>query len=105
MMKTQGDDMNFRDFSSTGLLNLAKKVEVRVMEKLEADLKDDLSMRQMFVQDCADGLAICELLIEGNRTAVVERLHSMDTAPREYLIEFIEDIAGVDFFDIILDNG
>jgi hypothetical protein len=107
MMKTKGDDMNFKDFSSTDLLDLAKKVDALVTEKLQGDLsrwKEDIRMRQMFAQDCADGLAVCELLLSGDRAAVAKRLNQMDTAPREYIIEFIEEIAGDDFFDILLKN-
>lgn len=83
---------------------LAHRVESQIMDKLKNDLAkwpDDLSMRRMFVQDCADGLAVCECLLDGNWTAVRNRLWTMDTAAREWIYEFMESVAGTEFMDIM----
>ena len=82
---------------------LAKGVEKRVMQKLKGDLanwKKDLSMKQMFVQDCADSLAVCEAMLDKQSwSAVEEKLWDMDTAARDCVYEFIAEVAGSDFFD------
>lgn len=85
---------------------LAQAVEDRVMNKLHDDLAHwgrakDLSMRQMFVQDAADSLAVCELLLEGKWKPVEEKLWDMDTAARDCVYDFIAEVAGPDFFKIV----
>jgi hypothetical protein len=84
---------------------LAAGVEQLVRAKLAEDLenwKDDLSMRVMFVQDCADGLAVCETMLEKESWPAVEnRLRNMDTAARDCIYEFIEQVAGAEFFDCV----
>ena len=85
---------------------LAEGVEVRVMQKLTDDLAhwsdEGLSMRQMFVQDCADSLAVCETMLNKQTwSAVEEKLWDMDTAARDCVYDFIAEVAGVDFFDIV----
>lgn len=83
---------------------LSRAVELRVMQKLQADLDDwadDLGMRSMFLHDAADGLKVCELLLEGKWQPVEAHLWSMDTAARDYLYDFIGEIAGEEFFKIV----
>ena len=83
---------------------LAREVEQRVMDKLHDDLanwSNDLGMRQMFVQDAADSLAVCELLLEGNWSKAENRIRDMDTAARDYVFDFVAEVAGEDFFKIV----
>ena len=84
--------------------NLSKGVEKLVLAKMKRDLKDwkhDLSMKQMFLQDAADGLAVCELLGEGKWHLAEDRICEMDTAARDYVFDFVGEVAGEDFFDIV----
>jgi hypothetical protein len=83
---------------------LALAVERRVMAKLKQDLEnwsDDLSMREMFVADAADGMAVCVLLAEGKWREAESKIWHMDTAPRDYVWEFIEAELGVDELEFI----
>ena len=84
---------------------IAGGVEHLVVKKLKEGLKTwkgDVGMRQMIVQDAADGLAVCEVMLEKqNWTDVEERLWEMDTAARDYVYEFIAVVAGKDFFDTV----
>jgi hypothetical protein len=83
---------------------LAKGVARLVEAKLRQDLanwKTDISMKQMLVQDAADSLAVCELLSEGKWKQAEARVRDMDTAPRDYVYDFIAEVAGADFFDLV----
>ena len=84
---------------------LAAGVEKLVMAKLKKDLEhwhDDIGMKSMFLQDAADGLRVCEALEEGKNWPTIENmLWKMDTAARDYVYEFIAEVAGEDFFDIV----
>ena len=86
---------------------LAQGVEALVMDKLKTDLEhwagaEHLGMRQMFVQDCADGLAVCETMIDKRAWHAVEsKLWDMDTAARDYVYDFIAEVGGADFFDLV----
>lgn len=83
---------------------LAVEVESRVMTHLTQMLeswKDDLSMRQMFMQDTADSLTVCEHLSVGNWQVAESRLFDMDTAARDVVFDFIEEVAGREFFDLV----
>jgi hypothetical protein len=83
---------------------LALAVEQRVMAKLQQDLlnwSDDLSMREMFVADCADGMAVCVLLEQGKWREAESKIWHMDTAARDYVWEFIEAELGVDELEFI----
>jgi hypothetical protein len=83
---------------------LASEVEQRVMDKLHDDLanwSNDLGMRQMFVQDAADSLAVCELLLEGKWREAENRIRDMDTAARDHVFDFVAEVAGEDFFKIV----
>ncbi len=83
---------------------IANEVELLVMSKLKDDLEswaEDRGMRAMFLCDAGDGLGICEALAEGNWSKVDKKLWEMDTAARDYLYHFIEQVAGKDFFKIV----
>lgn len=83
---------------------ISREVELRVMQKLQEDLEqwaDDIGMRSMFLQDAADGLKVCELLLEGKWKPVEEKLWDMDTAARDYVYDFIGEVAGEEFFKIV----
>lgn len=83
---------------------LAGLVEQAVMEKMRDDLANwhnDLSMRQMLVQDAADGLAVCELLLGEDWTRAKQKLRDMDTASRDEVYDMIDAVAGADFFKIL----
>lgn len=87
---------------------ISKEVELRVMQKLQADLDhwaEDLGMRSMFLHDAADGLKVCELLLEGKWKPVEDKIWDMDTAARDYIYDFIGDVAGEDFFDLVRNNS
>ena len=87
---------------------LSAAIELRVMEKLQEDLKhwaDDVGMRSMFLGDASDGLKVCELLLEGNWQLVEKKLWDMDTAARDYLWDFLEAELGVDELEIIRANN
>ena len=87
---------------------LAQAVELRVMQKLQEDLEhwaNDLGMRSMFLGDASDGLKACELLLKGQWKPVEDHLWSMDTAARDYIYDFIGEVAGEDFFDHVRKNG
>lgn len=83
---------------------LASEVEKRVMAKLQQDLanwSDDLSMREMFVGDAADSMKVCVLLEAGKWREAETKIWDMDTAARDYVYDFIAEVAGADFFDIV----
>ena len=83
---------------------LAQAVEQRVMIKLKQDLEhwaNDIGMKAMFVQDAADGMAVCELLEEGRWREAESKIWDMDTAARDYVWEFIEAELGVDELEFI----
>ena len=87
---------------------LAQAVDFSVMQKLQDDLEqwaDDISMRSMVLADSSDGLKVGELLQEGNWKAAEQKLRSMDTAARDCVYDFIDAAAGVDFFDLMKNNG
>ena len=87
---------------------LAQAIELRVMQKLQEDLKhwaDDVGMRSMFLGDASDGLKVCELLLEGNWQLVEKKLWDMDTAARDYLWDFLEAELGVDELEFIRTNN
>lgn len=83
---------------------LAAAVEKRIMEKLQYDLvawKDDkVSMRAMVVSDAGAGLDVCAAMLKHRDWAKVEeKLWHMDTAPREYVYNYIEEAAGPKFVE------
>jgi hypothetical protein len=83
---------------------LSKGVEKLVMKKLKQDLanyKNDISMKQMFVQDCADSLAVCETMRAGRWRDVENQLGNMDTAARDAVYDLIAEVAGGEFFDSV----
>lgn len=83
---------------------LASKVEKLVMDKLASDLEswpDDRGMRAMFLGDASDGVEVAELLALGSWPAVDTRLWQMDTAARDHVYDFIEQVAGPEFFAIV----
>ena len=83
---------------------LAEAVAERVMIKLKQDLEhwaDDIGMKAMFVQDAADGMAVCELLLEGKWREAESKIWDMDTAARDYVWEFLEAELGVDELEFI----
>ena len=83
---------------------IADAVEVLVMEKLKRDLEqwsENRAMRAMFLRDAGDGLSVCETLATGDWTRIDRRLWEMDTAARDYLYDFIGQVAGDDFFRLI----
>ena len=87
---------------------LAAAVEWRVMQKLQRDLvnwPDDLSMREMFVADAADGMAVCVLLEQGKWREAESKIWHMDTAARDYIWEFLEAELGVDELEFIRTNN
>jgi hypothetical protein len=83
---------------------IADAVEVLVMEKLQRDLEDwaeDRGMRAMFLSDAGDGIWVCENLAGGVWSEVDKRLCEMDTAARDYLYDFIGQVAGEEFFKLV----
>ena len=89
---------------NVGWGTLSRQVEERVMSKLHNDLatwSNDLGMRQMFVQDAADSLAVCKLIAKGQWAPVEKRLWEMDTAARDCVYDFIEAVVGRDYLDAI----
>lgn len=83
---------------------IAAAVEALVMAKLSADLAnwpEDRGMRAMFLADASDGVAVADLLAEGNWSKVDKRLWDMDTAAREHVYSFIESVAGKEFFKVV----
>ena len=78
---------------------VAVELEARVMARMQESLtqwNDDIGMRQMAVADAAGGLNICELLSEHRVDDVADALWAMDTAPREDVLYWIEEIAGTE---------
>ena len=77
---------------------VARLLEPKIMNKMRDayDHWDDIGMRQMVVADAADGLRICEMLSTGNVEGARDALWHMDTAPREDVLYWIEEIAGAD---------
>jgi hypothetical protein len=83
---------------------LADGVERLVMTKLENDLKKsetDRSMRAMYLCDAGDSLDVVVKLGEGNWPEAERRLWKMDTAARDYVYEFIVQVAGKKFFEAV----
>ena len=82
---------------------VAVELEAKIMNKMHEALDhwDDVGMRALTVSDAADGLGICELLSSGSADGVNEALWDMDTAPREDIICWIEDIVGAEALKLI----
>lgn len=83
---------------------IAAAVEVLVMAKLSADLAnwpEDRGMRAMFLADASDGVEVANLLAAGVWNKVYDRIWKMDTAARDYVFDFIEQVAGKEFFKIV----
>ena len=82
---------------------VAVELEAKVMKQMRDayDHWDEVNMRQMVVADAADGLRICELLSEHRVDSVPEALWKMDTAPREEVLYWIEEIAGAEAVKLI----
>ena len=55
----------------------------------------------MAVADAADSLQVCEHLLAGDWNKARKRLIDMDTAARDYVFDFIEVVAGPEFFDCV----
>lgn len=80
---------------------LATGVESLVMAKMRDDLVSWAGQRDMIsmaLGDASDGIKVCELLAEGNWSKVDEKLWSMDTAARDHLYHFIEQMAACENF-------
>ena len=78
---------------------VARLLEPKIMNKMRDGYdhwKGDIGMCQMVVADAAEGLRICELLSTGSADSVTDTLWHMDTAPREDVLYWIEEIAGAD---------
>lgn len=87
---------------------IADAVEALVMAKLKEDLENwpnDRGMRAMYLGDAGDSLAVCETLAKGDWSRVDKRLWEMDTAARDYVYDFIEQVAGREFFKIVNNHG
>lgn len=83
---------------------VAVQLEARVMARMHDSINhwhNDIGMRQMVVSDAADGLRICEMLATGSADGVNEALWDMDTAPREVVIYWIEEIIGTEAVRLI----
>jgi len=83
--------------------SVAQAVEQKAMAKLKEDLKnwsDDRSMLVMFLGDASDALSVCEVIETGNWRDIEERLWKMDTASREYVYDWIEQAAGVNWNEL-----
>ena len=83
------------------MINLANSVMPTVMQRLEQELKyyaGDLSMLQMVTQDAADQLLVLELLSDGDRTAALDKINSMDTEPREEVYHMLTEAGAVAIF-------
>ena len=83
---------------------VAVQLEARVMARMHDSLdhwRGDIGMCQMVVSDAADGLHICEMLSSGSADGVNSALWNMDTAPREEVICWIEDIVGSEALRLI----
>ena len=86
---------------------LADAVEKLAMAKMKSDIarwKDDRGMRAMLIGDAGDALDVCELLAKGKWKPVEEKLWDMDTAARDYVYDWIEQVAGKEFFDAVRVN-
>ena len=84
---------------------LSAGVAKLVLEKMNVDLENwvEINMKQMVVQDAADGLEVAELLEKSNWKGASNKIQHMDTAAREYVQEFIDDVAGPDFWKAVDD--
>lgn len=87
-------------------LALAAAVESKVMAKLKDDLEfykapNERNMRAMLICDAGDGVDVCDKLAQGVWKEVDKKLWSMDTAARDYLYDFIEQVAGAEFFKLV----
>ena len=85
---------------------LAEGVEKLIIERMNYELEvyadDKVIERQMFVQDAADGLAVCNTMLQKRNWFEVEKsIGRMDTAARDYIYTFIEIVAGPEFFDVV----
>ena len=78
---------------------VAVELEARVMARMHDSINhwhNDIGMRALAVSDAGDGLGICELLATGSADGVNDALWDMDTAPREEVICWIEEIIGAE---------
>jgi len=80
---------------------LANSVDELIMEhhyKMLQEWKDHRNMRAMFMSDAQTGLDACDLLAKGNWKKAKAAIDNMDTAPRDIIYDFIEQVAGEEFF-------
>ena len=83
------------------LIRLANSVMPKVIKRLRKDMghyAGNLAMTQMVVQDAADQLQVLELLSDGDSAAALEKIYSMDTAPREDLYTLLVAAGGEELF-------
>ena len=83
---------------------VAEQLEARVMARMHDSINhwhNDIGMRALAVSDAGDGLGICEMLSTGSVDGVNDALWDMDTAPREEVICWIEDIVGAEAVQLI----
>ena len=83
---------------------LAEAVKGEIMAKLKNDLviwKDDASMLSMVLMDASSGLGVVALLAEGNWKGAEQHLYDMDTAPREYVYDWVEKHSCVNLFQVL----
>lgn len=83
---------------------IADAVEALVMAKLEHDLEhwaEDRGMRAMFLCDAGNGVDVAACLAEGDWIKTEKKLWEMDTAARDYVYDYIEQVAGKEFFDLV----
>lgn len=87
---------------------LAAAVKAEILTKLTNDMdlwKNDVSMLSVVLRDAADGLNVCSLLNEKEWKRVEGRLWEMDTAPREYVYDWIEKHSCENLFRLLLEQG
>jgi hypothetical protein len=83
---------------------LAKAVKNEVMTKLKNDLvmwEDDASMLSMVLMDASSGIDAAVLLADGDWKGAEQHLYDMDTAPREYVYDWIEKHSCVNLFQVL----
>jgi hypothetical protein len=98
-MSTQETTANKIDWKS-----LADAVEKLAMAKMEYDIvywKNNRSMRAMLISDAGDALDVCEYLAAGNWVKAEQKLWDIDTAAREYIYNWIQQVAGSEFFNTV----
>jgi hypothetical protein len=86
---------------------LATALKDKVIANLEKSLKEwvnDFEMQSMALGDAATGLSVCEVILRSEWDVAEEILYKADTAPREHIYDWIDEITEVYFLELMMNR-